>query len=258
MDDIAKYNQGRWRRLVDANAVFTRPALDLDAESARRRVDPSGQLGSVDGRRVLVVGGGGGQQSIAFALLGAQVTVLDLSDAQLSRDRETAAGYGLEIRTVEGDMRDLSAFGRASFDVVCQPYSLNFVPDCRVVFREVGRVVRPGGAYVVDVATPYVLGVGERDFDGQGYVVKLPYAQGALVETPDAAWVAGGRAVEPSREYRQTLETVVNGLVECGFRIAHLDEGLHTDPDPRATPGSWDHFNAIVPPWLTFWTVRDR
>jgi ubiquinone/menaquinone biosynthesis C-methylase UbiE len=258
VDDIAEYNRGRWRRLVDANAVFTRPALDLNVETARQRIDPSGQLGSVAGKHVLVLAGGGGQQSVAFRLLGAEVTVLDLSDAQLSRDRDAAAQLGLEIRTVEGDMRDLSTFDAASFDVVSQPYSLNFVPDCRPVFREVARVIRAGGWYCVDVATPYVLGVGERDFDGQGYVVRLPYLQGALLETPDAAWVAGGRTVEPAREYRQTLETVINGLVDEGFRIAHLDEGLHTDPDARAKPGSWDHFNSVVPPWLTFWAVRDQ
>jgi ubiquinone/menaquinone biosynthesis C-methylase UbiE len=154
-------------------------------------------------------------------------------------------------------MRDLSVFDPASFDVVSQPYSLTFVPDCRVVFREVARVLRPGGLYSFDVATPYVLGVGERDFDGKGYVVKLPYVQGALLESPDPLWVAGGRSVEPAREYRQTLETVINGLVEAGFRISHLDEGLHTDPDASATPGSWDHFNAVVPPWLTFWALRE-
>ena len=258
MDEIAKYNQGRWRRLVGANAVFTRPALDLDLRTARHRIDPRGWLGSVDGKRVLILAGGGGQQSVAFALLGAQVTVLDLSDAQLASDRLAAVRLGLEIETVEGDMRDLSAFDPAGFDIVTQPYSLNFVPDCQAVFHEVSRIVRPGGMYSVDVATPYFVGVGERDFDGQGYVVKLPYLQGVLVETPDAAWVAGGRPVEPAREYRQTLATVINGLVAEGFRITHLDEGLHTDPDPQATPGSWDHFNSVVPPWLTFWTVRDR
>jgi ubiquinone/menaquinone biosynthesis C-methylase UbiE len=257
VDEIATYNQGRWRRLVDANAVFTRPSLDPDAERARRSVDPDGRLGSLDGKRVLVLAGGGGQQSVAFGLLGARVDVLDLSDAQLARDRDTAAHLGVEVRTIEGDMRDLSGLDAESYDVVWQPYSLNFVPDCRAVFGEVARVIRRGGTYCVQVANPYIAGVGESDFDGDGYVVKLPYVQGALIETTDAAWVAGGRAIEPAREYRQTLEAVLNGLVASGFRITHLDEGEHTDPDPNAPPGSWDHFNAIVPPWLTFWTVRD-
>jgi SAM-dependent methyltransferase len=258
VDEVAKFNQRRWRRLVEANAVFTRPALDLDPGAAQRRLDPTGRLGPLEGKDVLVLAGGGGQQSVAFAMLGARVVVLDLSDAQLARDRDAAAHHGVDIRSVEGDMRDLSAFDTAAFDIVCQPYSLNFVPDSPTVFRQVARVIRTGGTYCVDVANPYFVGVGERDFDGEGYVVKLPYLQGVLLDAPDPAWVAGGQVIEPGREYRQTLETVINGLVESGFRITHLDEGLHTDPDLHATPGSWDHFNAIVPPWLTFWAVRDR
>lgn len=154
-------------------------------------------------------------------------------------------------------MRDLSGFDAATFDIVWHPYSLNFVPDSSVVFGEVARVTRSGGTYCVQIANPYFLGVGERDFDGEGYVVKLPYVQGVRVESADPEWVAGGRSIEPPREYRHTLETVINGLIDGGFRITHLDEGTDTDPDPNAVPGSWDHFNAIVPPWLSFWTVRD-
>jgi SAM-dependent methyltransferase len=257
VDEVAKYNRARWRHLVEADALFTRPALDLDPESARRRLDPHGRLGGLDAKRVLVLAGGGGQQSIAFALLGANVTVVDLSDAQLAKDREAATHHGVALRMIEGDMRDLSRFDAAAFDVVWHPYSLNFVPDCRAVFREVARVIRPAGIYCVQVANPYFVGVGEADFDGGGYVVRLPYVQGAAVTTTDAAWVAGGRAVEPAIEYRQTLEAVINGLIDTRFRITHLDEGTETDPDPEAVPGSWDHFNAIVPPWLSFWTVRE-
>ena len=40
MDEVAAYNQARWKALADADALFTRPRLDLDAESARRWIDP--------------------------------------------------------------------------------------------------------------------------------------------------------------------------------------------------------------------------
>ena len=39
MDDIAKYNQQRWRALAQATALFTRPLTDLNAIQARERVD---------------------------------------------------------------------------------------------------------------------------------------------------------------------------------------------------------------------------
>ena len=83
MDDISNYNRERWNALARANALFTRPALHLDASTARQKIDPEGLLGELAGKRVLCLASGGGQQSAAFALLGAHVTVCDLSDAQL-------------------------------------------------------------------------------------------------------------------------------------------------------------------------------
>src|SRR4051794_38086904 len=108
MDDVAAFNRARWQALADANALYTRPLLNLDAASARARVDPDGWLGELAGQRVLCLAGGGGQQSAAFALLGAEVTVVDLSAAQIARDAQVAAHYGVQIRAIEADMRDLS------------------------------------------------------------------------------------------------------------------------------------------------------
>ena len=85
------------------------------------------------GKSVLCLAGGDGQQSAAFGLLGAKVSVVDFSEAQLEKDREVAVHYGLVIDTVEGDMRDLSHFADDSFDVVYHSYSINFVPDADTV-----------------------------------------------------------------------------------------------------------------------------
>src|ERR1700754_4628882 len=147
MDEIAKYNVERWRALVEARALYTRPMLDLDETSAREYIDPRGWLGELEGRRVLCLAGGGGRESSAFSLLGARVTVFDLSEEQLEQDKHAAAHYRVEIETVRGDMRDLSSLDADAFDLVSHSYSLNFVPDSRAVFREVARVLRAGGLY---------------------------------------------------------------------------------------------------------------
>ncbi|MEO7022585.1 MAG: class I SAM-dependent methyltransferase, partial [Ktedonobacteraceae bacterium] len=155
MDEIYQHNQKRWNTLASANALFSRPLLGLDAESAQLRIDPEGRLGNVQGKHVLCLASGGGQQSAAFALLGVAVTVLDISEGQLERDRQVADHYQAAIKTVQGDMRDLSPFADASFDIVGHPYSLNFVPDARAVFREVARVLSAGGMYYVHCANPF-------------------------------------------------------------------------------------------------------
>lgn len=258
MDEIAQYNIERWAALTQAEALFTRPKLDLDAAAARALVDPRERLGDLAGRRVLCLAGGGGQQSIAFALLGADVTVLDLSEAQLARDHQAAIRYSVHLDAQQGDIRDLSRFSAASFDTVFQPYSLNFVPDAGVVFHEVARVMRSGGLYTFNCAYPAFAGMGTRDWTGAGYLLQRPYVSGAEVTYPDEAWVypdgQTGQRVPPVREYRHTLGALVNGLTAAGFALLHLDEQQIGSPD--AEPGSWEHFLAHCPPWLTFFASR--
>lgn len=258
MDELARYNKERWEELARAGVVFSRPALDLDETSARLMLDPQGVLGEVQGKDVLCLAAGGGQQSAAFGLLGARVTVCDLSETQLERDREAAAHYGLSVRAVQGDMRDLSQFGAGSFDVVWQAHSLKFVPEARRVFGEVARVLRPGGLYRVDCANPFVGGIDERDWNGEAYPLSLPYVDGAETTPADPFWEVWDedgncRKVRGPREFRHTLSTVVNGLVERGFLILGLWEELNAQPD--APPGTWEHFKLIVPPAFQIWAA---
>lgn len=254
MDRAHTYNRARWEALADAGALFARPWLDLDPASARCAVDPTGHVGDVHGKDVLCLAGGGGQQSAAFALLGARVTVIDIAEGQLEGDRAAARHYAVEIATHQSDMRDLSVFSGGSFDVVSQPYSINFVPDCRVVFAEVARVLRPGGIYSFAAANPFAAGIGTRSWTGRGYEVSGAYEQGAATTYADEAWVfpdAGDHgAISGPTEYRQLLSTMLNGLLERGFTLVHLrEETRHAsavDPDP----GTWEHLVGTMPPWL--------
>ncbi len=258
MDEIAEYNQARWKALVEADALFTRPELNLDTDSARQRIDSDGKLGDVAGKKVLCLAGGGGQQSAAFALLGANVTVFDLSDEQLEQDKKVAPHYGFKIKIVQGDMRNLSPFEKGSFDIVHHAYSLNFVPDAVEVFRQVARVLRIGGIYHFGCANPFVMGVGQKDWNGEGYILKEPYIGRARISYDDQDWVynreAHGKISDPI-EYRHTLSNVLNGLIENGFVISHVSDICDMNSDVNAAPKTWEHFTAFAPPWLSIWAT---
>jgi SAM-dependent methyltransferase len=160
-------------------------------------------------------------------------------------------------------MRDLSAFAGAAFDIVWHPYAISFVPDCRVVFKQVARVLRPGGLYHFMVANPFACGMGTRDWNGDGYVVRRPYVEGAEITYPDEEWVVPGRpeageAGQPMagpREYRHTLSRILNGLVDDKFVVLKVSEWAGHPPNPEAPPGEWEHFTAYLPPWLSFWAL---
>ena len=247
-DELARHNVKRWDALGWAGAVFTRPWLDLDARTAWQRLDPEGWLGELEGARVLLLAGGGGQQSAAYALLGAHVTVLDRSRAQLARDREAAAHHGTAAETVRGDMRALSCLGAGAFDLV---------PDPRTVFAEVAQVLRPGGLYHLVCANPATHGLAPEDGDGQGYGLRHPYVDGAEVAMADPPWVFRGERpaepVPPLREYRHTLFTLLAGLAERGFGVLAVAEEHFGEPDPGVEPGTMAHLTSIAPPWLAVW-----
>ena len=260
MDDIARYNQERWEELARAGIGFSRPKLHLDEALARDTVDPEGVVGDVAGKDVLGVAAGGGQQSAAFGLLGANVTILDFCATQLERDREAAEHYGLEITTVQGDMRDLSCFADGSFDLVWQAHSLNFVPDKERVFDEAARVLRPGGLYRVELTNPFIHGIGdglwETSWNGRGYPLARPYVDGE-VTSEDPHWDFEDQQgvvqrIRGPREFRHTLGSVMSGLIQRDFTILGLWEDL--TGDINAEPGTWEHFKAIAPPWLTVWS----
>jgi SAM-dependent methyltransferase len=260
MDELSQYNQSRWDELARSNVAFARPLLDLDQESARQIIDPHGLFGDLAGKQVLCLASGGGQQSAAAGLLGAQVTVFDLSPAQLERDRLAAEHFGLQVRAVQGDMRDLSAFLADTFDVVWQGYSINFVPDVQPVFQEVARVLRPGGFYLLELGNPFTqYSVDDEAWDGNGYPLKYPYLDGAEISQINPNWgtwdvdAGEGRTVKVKgpKEFRHRLSTVVNALAQRGFVILALWEDLSGLPE--AEPGSWEHFKACAPTYLQFW-----
>jgi SAM-dependent methyltransferase len=259
-DDVYRYNEARWEALVATNALFTRPNLDLDVTKAQEYLDLKrlGLPSDLTGREVLCLAGGGGQQSAAFALLGANVTVLDISAGQLSRDLAAAEHYDVDIQTVQGDMRDLSALNGSSFDLVWHPYSLTFVPDSRLVFSEVAKVIDSGGHYYLMCANPCFSGLTHHAWNGEGYLLRQPYTDEAVTSYPDQDWVydqsADAELIRQPVEYRQTLSRIVNGLIGEGFTLKFLSEVRSVeDPDaPAPQPGSWEHFTSVAPPWLEF------
>ena len=263
MDELSSFNRERWNGLARAGILYSRPKLDLDEVAAREIVDEAGLLGDVHGKKVLVLAGGGGQQSAALGLLGADITVLDLSDEQLNQDRRAAEHYGLSPVLLQGDMRDLSRFEDDAFDIVYQPFSINFVPDVRPVFAGVARILKSGGLYHVQWHNPYTQTYNPDEYDPvRGYSSNSIYADGEVdvvaIFGTDTWGVEDENGVKVDvpgpREFRHTMKTFVNSLVSSGFEILAFDE--HTTWEENPEPGTWEYFKAVSPPYLAFWTRR--
>ena len=256
LDDLARFNRERWNELAREGVEYARPYLDMDEGAARELVDAEGVIGDVRGLDVLCLASGGGQQTAAFGLLGANVTVIDLSEVQLEGDRRAAERYGLDVRTVQGDMRDLSVFGESAFDLVYHGHSLNFVPDARTVFGQVARVLKRGGVYCLSCSNPYSHGISEEDWNGEGYSLRNRYEEGEVFYSDGDEWTftapdGSSRRVRGPKEFRHSMETLLNGPMELGFALTLMREVTYRDAD--AEPGTWEHLRSFAPPYLGFW-----
>jgi len=215
--DPVAHNRAAWDREVASGNEWTRP-VGPEVIARARAGDWSVVLigyeptprdwfpAELDGAVVLCLASGGGQQGPVLAAAGADVTVFDNSPAQLARDEEVAAREGLGIRTVLGDMRDLSAFPDASFDVIVNPTSNLFCPELAPVWRESFRVLRPGGVLMTGFLNP-----DER---------ARAYGEGGLIE------------------YSHTLTEQIGGQLAVGFVLTHLVAAPHhADATARYMPG---------------------
>ncbi len=104
------------------------------------------RLGDLRGKRLLDVGAGLGESSVRFALLGADVTALDLSPGMLEVAARLAGQCGVKITTVHSPGENL-AVESASFDVVYIANTIHHVTSKRALLAEIHRVLRPGGAF---------------------------------------------------------------------------------------------------------------
>jgi ubiquinone/menaquinone biosynthesis C-methylase UbiE len=240
MDNIRDHNREAWNRQVEQGNQWTIPVSPETIKAARLgtweiyltpvKPIPRDWLPSLKGSNVLCLASGGGQQGPILAAIGANVTVYDNSPRQLDQDRIVAKREGLAIETIEGDMRDLSVFDDASFDLIIHPVSTNFIPEVKSVWREAYRVLRPGGALLAGFSNPVVYLFEQAAYDnGKLKIVhSLPYADTEILTTDEIAQRAENG--EPL-EFSHTLADLIGEQTEAGFVIA----GLYEDHYPANT-----------------------
>jgi SAM-dependent methyltransferase len=181
------------------------------------------------GLDVLCLASGGGQQGPVLSAAGARVTVLDNSPRQLAQDEMVAARDGLSLRTVAGDMRDLSAFGGGRFDLVFHPVANVFCPDIEPVWRESFRVLRPGGTLLAGFMNPDIFVFDDDARVNRGELVvrhALPYSDVTHLEPGEHERLWGpGRPLE----YSHSLTAQIGGQLAAGFVLTAFAELPHHD-----------------------------
>jgi SAM-dependent methyltransferase len=241
--NVSDHNQKAWDKLAENGIEWSIPASAEVIAAARkgnwqvlltesRPVPQAWFPQDLHGVEILCLASGGGQQGPILAAAGARVTTFDLSAEQLKCDRLVAEREGLDLITVQGDMRDLAVFPEARFDLVFHPVSNIFIPDVLPVWREAYRVLKHGGVLLAGMSNPieYVF---DAELEKQGiFQVKyaLPYSDLISITQAERERIYGK---DEPLEFSHTLEEQIGGQIEAGFVITGFYESYRAN-DPIA------------------------
>jgi ubiquinone/menaquinone biosynthesis C-methylase UbiE len=100
--------------------------------------------------RALDLGCGDGTTAMPLALLGAEVTGIDIARNLVEAGNRGAAAAGLDrLRFQEGDACNLDGVADHSFDLTLSMFGAMFAPKPYDVAKEMVRVTKPGGRVVM-------------------------------------------------------------------------------------------------------------
>lgn len=240
---ILAHNAGRWDGMA-GDRRFIGDEVPPGREIAEEQLDPWLLTEGVAGKRVLCLAAGGGRHGPLLARAGADVTVFDLSPAQLAIDQRLATAHGLNLTTVVGSIDELATrFPLAAFDLVVQPVCTSYLRDLAPVHVGLAHVLRPGGVLVAQHKQPASLQAGAQRSNA-GWTMESFHIDGL----PLPAVKGHDHREEGTQEFLHTLDELVGGLCRAGFVVEDLSEP--TLGDAWAPQDSADHRAAFLPPYL--------
>ncbi|MEM9097098.1 MAG: class I SAM-dependent methyltransferase [Pseudomonadota bacterium] len=210
----------RWAANADNRGLWQRAPREPELVLCQTERD---HFGDLQGKRVCVLGSGDNQVVFALAGLGAEVTAVDIAEAQLDIAAERAKTLGLTITFHRADVTDLSAIPGDSFDhVYTGGHVAVWVSDLGRHYAEAARILKPGGSLIVNEYHPF-----RRIWRGgdAGLVVEMPYTdRGPFRYLSDADVLRPSSGSLISYEYHWTIADMINAVLRSGCQIVEIEE----------------------------------
>jgi len=230
-----------WNRTAIWYERRHRPSLEVDRGKAWGVFrDPENDLrllGNVRGKRVLELGCGAADWSIALAREGARAVGIDFSSERLKQARAGVSRAGAPVELVQASAESVP-YPNRYFDVGLSDYGATTFTNPRRTIPEVGRVLRTGGIFVFAHASPFRSVAENYGTDRFQRRFVRDYFGLEVLRTPESV------------EYQLTYGEWIQLFESAGFRVDRLVE-------PRApTSRQSTYLSKSGQRWATHWPVE--
>jgi tetratricopeptide (TPR) repeat protein len=176
-------------------------------------------MGDISGKKILDLGCGGGQNSVALARQGAKVTALDFSEEQLKFATKLAHEAEVTVKFICDDLENFYSLEGQKFDIILSSFTLSYIEHIAGVFCNVRKVIKDGGIFVFSLEHPLMTNTSEEDylfFQGKSYPLMKNYFHTGKEER---TWKNGTIVA-----YKRKMEDIINPLLSSGFRLIQIIE----------------------------------
>ncbi|MCG7344527.1 class I SAM-dependent methyltransferase [Sporosarcina sp. ACRSL] len=226
------WNQNAYQAWVLRHGSPQEYAEQLKADPLKKVSYYLDEIGEVKGKRVLNLLGSKGNKAVCFALLGADVTVVDISSENKRYAMELADAAGVSITYIVKDVLELQVDDISPFDIVILEMGvLHYFIDLHPLFHLVSRLLKENGIFIVRDYHPIVSKT-LRIVDGvavlDGDYFKEEYSE-VDVAYSSLLPIQIQQNLEKNVIRQWMLADVVNALVNSDFKIRKMkeDKGVH-------------------------------
>ena len=244
MNEYSRQHKAAWE--FDAYDFWVRQSGTPQERAAEDKADPVRMLRKYaayfdryEGVRIANVCGSCGKKAVPLALLGAEVTVFDISEDNRRYALETAEAAGTRLDYVVGDVMetDLNRYG-GYFDVVFMEGGiLHYFHDIDAFMRMMYAMLKPGGRIIcsdfhpftkifdsLHFGTPVMSYFSQEVFEGEMAHARF-YEESVRKQIPKCLY----------RKY--TISEIINAVIGAGFCLKRFDE--HPSWEDGNLPGEF-------------------
>jgi SAM-dependent methyltransferase len=247
--EAERYQERHRANLVGGNGLWG-PVFGVPGESELK------VLGDVNGKDILELGCGGGQWAVRLARQGARVIAQDISDVQIELARKFAAEVEIappaSVEFRQGNAEDLGEWGDGSFDIVFSNFGAVGFVDIEACFREVARVLKPGGTFAFSWLSPFFDCLADEG-DNQLEIIR-PYFDRSPI-TAESLWPDGTRTLYV--QFHHTFGDWHSALFQAGLLVtAVLELEPQRDHWRESTWRNVPWYKVSMVPGTTIWQAR--